>query len=285
MSLRDSYFNGATGIQQQMDDAFEAGVAYVGAGLVDKSLLELNDRDGTALSAGSGQPGKYFLCSSPTAVYCFWMSVAGEIAPTIVGATMVPVSLLLADTVDQVAVKISAALNAQAGPTFESEPVGDNVTIDNIVPGVVIQPISVGTLGGLAAVEQSQAGVNPTGNFLTLQSGLINAAAQGLTCFVVTVQGTGAVNAGWLRANNGNNLLLKSFFSGIHAGLAEQNIYQYQCRLVLNVQDRVNTNVDFHFDFGNNTHPLTQSPYQPGNPQYPAGSQGNPYPWTSGALY
>jgi hypothetical protein len=33
MSLRDSYFNGATGLQQQMDGAFDAGVAFVGSNL------------------------------------------------------------------------------------------------------------------------------------------------------------------------------------------------------------------------------------------------------------
>jgi len=33
MSLRDSYFNGPTGIQQQMDTAFAAGVAFVGSNL------------------------------------------------------------------------------------------------------------------------------------------------------------------------------------------------------------------------------------------------------------
>src|ERR1035437_5661697 len=33
MSLRDSYFNGSTGIQQQMDAAFAAGVAFVGTNL------------------------------------------------------------------------------------------------------------------------------------------------------------------------------------------------------------------------------------------------------------
>ena len=33
MSLRDSYFNGSTGIQQQMDAAFSAGVAFVSSNL------------------------------------------------------------------------------------------------------------------------------------------------------------------------------------------------------------------------------------------------------------
>jgi hypothetical protein len=289
MSLRDSYFNGPTGLQQQMDAAFQAGIAYVGAGLMDQSLLELNGRTGTNLSAGSGQPGLYFTCSTPTAIYCLWMSVAGEIAPTVVGAYMAPVSLLLADTSDVVAQKIAAVLNALPSTVFAADANGDVVDINNTVAGVVIQPISVGTLGGSAKVDQVQAGVNPTGNYLSLQSGLTNAAAQGLTVFTVTVQGTGAVNAGWLRANNGNNLLLKSFFSGIQAGLADQNIYSYQCRLILNTQDRINTNVDFHFDFANASVQMSQSPYQCGNPQYPSGGsmggQGNPYPYSSGALY
>lgn len=82
-----------------------------------------------------------------------------------------------------------------------------------------------------------------------LSTALISNAAQGLTSFTVTVLGTGSLNAAYLRANNGNNLLLKSFFAGIVSGLAAENIYSYECSLVLNVADSVNTNVDFKFTF------------------------------------
>lgn len=88
-----------------------------------------------------------------------------------------------------------------------------------------------------------------TSNLAALSTALMNNAAQGLTKFTVTVTGTGSVNAAYLRGQNGNNLLLKSFLAGITDGLAAQSIYSYECSLVLNVSDSVNTNVDFNFNF------------------------------------
>ena len=83
----------------------------------------------------------------------------------------------------------------------------------------------------------------------TLSAALIDAAAQGKTKFTVTIAGTGALNAGYLRANKGDNLLLKAFFAGIQDGLAAQDIYNYECALSLNISDSVDTKVDFNFNF------------------------------------
>lgn len=86
-------------------------------------------------------------------------------------------------------------------------------------------------------------------NLSTLSAALISNAAQGKTKFTVTVTGTSSLNAGYLRANNGNNFLLKAFLAGIADGLAAQDIYSYECTPSLNVTDSVNTNVDFNFNF------------------------------------
>jgi hypothetical protein len=86
-------------------------------------------------------------------------------------------------------------------------------------------------------------------NASALSAALIAAAAQGNTKFTVTITGTGSLSGAWLRANNGNNLLLKAFFAGIADGLAAQDIYNYESSLSLNVSDSVNTNVDFNFNF------------------------------------
>jgi hypothetical protein len=86
-------------------------------------------------------------------------------------------------------------------------------------------------------------------NLSTLSTGLTAAAAQGQAKFTINVPGTGTLNAGYLRASNGNNLLLKSFFSGIKKGLADQEIYEYECSPSLNISDSVNTSVDFNFNF------------------------------------
>lgn len=90
-------------------------------------------------------------------------------------------------------------------------------------------------------------------NNATLAAALVSAAAQGQLQFSTTIVGTGSVNAGYLRANNGNNLLLKSFFAGIIDGMALQQIYHYQLSLKLDVSDSVNTNVIFCFNFGGST--------------------------------
>lgn len=86
-------------------------------------------------------------------------------------------------------------------------------------------------------------------NLVTLSAALIDAAAQGKTKFTVTVTGTGTLNAAYLRANKGDNLLLKAFYAGITSGLAAQDIYNYECLPVLNISDTVNTNVDLNFTF------------------------------------
>lgn len=86
-------------------------------------------------------------------------------------------------------------------------------------------------------------------NLSVLSAGLIDNAAKGNTSFTVQVLGTGSVSASYLRANNGNNLLLKAFLAGLTSGLAAQDIYSYECTPALNVSDSVNTNVDFKFTF------------------------------------
>lgn len=88
-----------------------------------------------------------------------------------------------------------------------------------------------------------------TSNMSTLSAGLISNAAQGKTSFTINTAGTGALNATYLRANNGDNLLLKSFLAGIKNGLAAQDIFEYECTPALNVSVATSTSVDFNFDF------------------------------------
>lgn len=146
MSLRDSYFNGPSGIQQQMDGAFAAGVAYVGAGETDSSVLELGDRNGSNLSRGSGMPGAYFTYSTPTGIYAMWMSINGqEIAPT-VSASLIQVDLTNSDNGVQVASKIAAAMNNISGKPFSVTSLTNIVSMSPNVAGAVVTPINVGTL-------------------------------------------------------------------------------------------------------------------------------------------
>ena len=278
MSLRDSYFNGPSGIQQQMDAAFQAGVAYVGAGVQDESTLTLYGMTGAALAAGVGNPGKYFTYSSTTATYAPWYYINGEVAPTVSNATLVQVTVLSGDSPTQVAAKTTAAMNAIAGTPFSVTSSSDVVTMVNNIAGGIVTPISAGTLGGTAVATQVTAGVNPTGNFSVLQSALVAAAAQGLTRFRVLIQGTGTANALYLRYRNGHNLYLSSFFAGILHAMASENIYDYQVALTLDISVNSSTNVIFNFNFGGehkservNLEPLCSSAFNPNNTGFNSG--------------
>lgn len=251
MSLRDSYFNGPSGLQQQMDGAFAAGVAYVGAGTTDITTLDLNMQGGSALAAGSGNPGKYFTYCSPTALYAMWIYVSGELAPTVSNAILVQVTVLSGDNATQVAAKIATAMNAIPNEPFAVISNVDVVTMENNTAGVALFAATAGTLGGGAAVAQVQAGIAPTGNYTSLQGALLAAAAQGELSFRVNITGTGTGNAQYLRNRNGDNLYLRSFFAGILQAMAGQDIYDYQVGLELDISMHSSTNVIFHFNFGN----------------------------------
>lgn len=84
-------------------------------------------------------------------------------------------------------------------------------------------------------------------NTASLSADLISAAEQGKTKFDVSY--TTTFNAGWLRANNGDNLLKKAYFAGIQKGLSDSEIYSYECSLALDVSDSVATKVKFQFNF------------------------------------
>jgi hypothetical protein len=253
MSLRDSYFNGSNGIQMQMDAAFANGIAYVGVGVNDISTLSLGDRNGSNLSAGSGQPGKYFTYATPSANYVIWMYVSGELAPSVAG-TLVQVTILSGDSSTTVALKIAAAMNSIAGTPFSVSTAANVVNMQNNTSGVVILPVSAGTLGGTSVAAQSQTGVASTGQYATIQNALANAAVAGQQDFRLVTQGTGNMNAVALRACNGNNLALRSFFAGIYYAMASQNIYAYQVQLLLDISSSAGTNVIFKFSFGRRFH-------------------------------
>jgi len=261
MSLRDSYFNGSNGIQQQMDAAFQSGIAYVGVGANDISTLALGDRSGSNLAAGSGNPGFYFTYATPSANYVMWIYESGELAPSVAG-TLVKVTLLGGDSSTMAASKIAAAMNSIPSAPFAAMSNANVVTMQNSVSGVVILPVSAGTLGGTSAVAQVQAGIAPTGQYSPLQQALQNAAAAGQQDFRLVTVGTGDMNGVTLRACNGNNLALRSFFAGIYYALAGQNIYNYQVQLILDISSNAGTNVIFKFRFAHrfNNAPVNLDP-------------------------
>jgi hypothetical protein len=248
MSLRDSYFNGPNGIQQQMDAAFANGIAYVGVGANDISTLSLGDRNGSNLAAGNTNPGLYFTYATPSANFVIWMYVNGEVAPSVAG-TKVQVTILSGDSSTQVAAKIATAMNTVTGAPFSVVSSASVASMTNSASGVVILPVSAGTLGGTATVAQVQPGIAPTGVYSQLQTALQNAAAGGQQDFRVATLGTGNMNSAVLRSCNGNNLALRAFFAGIYQAMASQQIYNYQVRLQLDISTTSSTNVIFNFGF------------------------------------
>lgn len=84
-------------------------------------------------------------------------------------------------------------------------------------------------------------------NLAAISAALISAAASGNTKFTTTLMTT--YNPSILRGNKGNNLILKSYLAGIQQGLANQEIYSYECTPSLNVSDSVDTKIDLNFNF------------------------------------
>lgn len=84
-------------------------------------------------------------------------------------------------------------------------------------------------------------------NLAAISAALISAAAQGNTKFTTTLITT--YNPTILRGNKGNNLILKAYLAGIQQGLANQDIYNYECTPILNVADTVETKIDLNFTF------------------------------------
>lgn len=86
-----------------------------------------------------------------------------------------------------------------------------------------------------------------TTNLATISAALIDAAAAGKTKFTVTI--ITSYNPSILRGNKGENLILKAYLAGIQQGLANQDIYAYECSPALNVADTVDTKIDLNFNF------------------------------------
>ena len=85
------------------------------------------------------------------------------------------------------------------------------------------------------------------GQYDAISAGLQANAANGLKKFTITVPVT--YNPANLRANKGDNLVLKSFLSGVVEALSSQGIYDFECEPKLNTSDTVNTSVDLNFSF------------------------------------
>lgn len=245
MTLKQDYFDGLTGLQNRLSVAFTTGVNFVGSGPLEISTINLGDQDATAVTIGTA-PGYYFEISSSTITYRIWYKPTTETPPTSAGKTLIQVTLVPGDTSTDVATKTAAALLAIVNEPFDVEQIGTLLKITNLVSGAA-GDISLGTLAGSAAVSTIQNGVAATGNYLALQTALKTAAAGGTTSFTTTI--TTSFNTVSLRANNGNNLLLKAYMAGIQSGLADTGIYNYECSLGLNIATADVTAIDFKFNF------------------------------------
>jgi len=84
-------------------------------------------------------------------------------------------------------------------------------------------------------------------NLSVISTALINAAAAGNTKFTTTI--ITSYNPSTLRGNKGDNLILKAYLAGIEQGLANQDIYNYECTPSLNVSDSITTSIDLNFNF------------------------------------
>lgn len=247
MSLKTDYFDGLTGLHSNLNNAFDAGVALIGTGVTEISSLDLGDRNGSNIGAGSGIAGVYLDIDGPGAGYRFWMYVSGEIAPSSAGRTLVQVTVASGATRAQLAGNINDAINALSGSPFETQMIGDSIQIETSGPKTIANPIALSSGWGLAVASVVQVGSDATGNYSTIRSALLENASEGSTTFTVTV--TATLNPTALRANKGNNLLLKAYLAGIQKGLSDQQLYDYEVAPALNVTDTITTSIDLNFTF------------------------------------
>lgn len=85
------------------------------------------------------------------------------------------------------------------------------------------------------------------GQYTAIQTGLTTNSALGNAKFTVTVPTTYLPVS--LRNNKGDNFILKSFLSGVSAGLAASSVFDYECTPSLNSTDTVTTSIDLNFTF------------------------------------
>jgi hypothetical protein len=293
MSLKTDFYEGVTGLQNQLNLAFQAGVAFVGSGAEEVSYLDFQGITGSALTVGA-VPGLYW--TLPTAqggvVYTVWYFVSSEIAPVAPSTTLVQVTVLNSDSAIQVATKTMNVLNALVNSPVAVTQVANVLTIANTIAGALATHVSIGTLPGTASAAVITAGSGPSGSFTQIQTALVYNASLGNTRFTITIptqfnpNGLRGVNnnynnncwphgmhnnntssnsnyngtgAQWVNSQNNyasistnnvkNNLLLKSYLAGIQAGLADEQIYSYECNLDLNTSDTITTGIDFNFNF------------------------------------
>jgi len=277
MGLKNDYFQGKTGLLAQMDAAFAAGVAYVGSAGAQNVNVSFGTLNGAALATAS--TGLYFDVSSPSSGYRMWFNTGTESAPLAGVNVLVPINVLSGDTTVQVVSKAAAAMNLIPGQPLQASPSENVLAVLNTIagPGLVSPGASVGTLSGGAYVDIVQAGTAVSGNYAALQGALVANAAAGLTNFIVTLpvsyqpqylrgsrgnhfcvpnQTTPDPNYYSVAASNSNygndpsdNLIRKSFFAGVTQGLADNQIYDFECFLKLNTYDQLNLAIDFHFTF------------------------------------
>ena len=220
-------------------------------------------------------PGLYFDISSTNVNFRVWFQVDAEVAPSAGSSTLVQVNVLNTDTPIQVASKAAAAMNLITGQPISAEAVNEVLVMTNTLVGPGLTAPDNGTLGGTSSMTLIQAGSVASGNYAALQAGLVAGAAAGLTHFTVTLpvsylpqflrgqQGKNCwpnnqinPNVSQVTMSNTNygndpsdNLIRKSFFAGILQGLADNQIYNFECNLVLNTYDQLNLAVDFNFTF------------------------------------
>lgn len=77
-----------------------------------------------------------------------------------------------------------------------------------------------------------------------LTTQLQSAAAAGKVKFTITLPTS--YQPAYLRAGG---LLLKAYLAGVAAGLADEQVYNYECVPALNTTDTLTTSIDLNFNF------------------------------------
>ncbi len=278
MALKDSYYEGNSGLFAQLEAAFQAGIAFVGASANETDVLILSGVNGTTLTQPAA-PGLYFDFSSPSVDYRFWFFISTETAPAAGGRNLVQVAVLSGDSAIIVASKLAAAINIMVNVPFDASNQGDTVSITSNVAGPANNAPSDGTLANGSSISVTVPGITATGNYTTIQAALAANAAQGLKNFCVNIPTTynNAILRGpsysygnkcghnmnynqcsvcscngqpqQPRSGMGQNLIAKAYLNGIQYALAGNQLYEFEVHANLNLSQTPDTSIDLNFTF------------------------------------
>jgi hypothetical protein len=238
MSLRTNYQ-----LQAALTAAYNAGKDFV-----------------SALFAGVKASGKICIVNAPQLIAGSDTITVRTVAFAAINGAVTPgdAEFDASGTEEQTATSLAAQINAFHGTSGYVTAVasGNRVIVEAIEPGVAGNSIQLiytqnGATGGACTDPYLSGGLDPLAvgaAYTTMAIALAQASADGKTQFKVNCQTNHKPAVLRLEGN-----YWKAYKAGVIVGLAQEDIYDYECTVSIDTTDTVDTYIvfDFNFQFGN----------------------------------